>query len=87
MGEIDLTGPFFGNQMDIPVAVDTMPVQAEVLTNSSLDTVPLRSLSDFPSDRDPKAAVREMVLLDNGEKVRAVELPAVPAKGDKLRSL
>jgi hypothetical protein len=52
--------------MDIPVAFDTMPVEAVVLTNSSLDSVPLCSLSDFPSDRDPKATVRELILLDNG---------------------
>jgi hypothetical protein len=64
--KINLAGPLFGDQMNIPVAFNTMPVQAKVLTNSSLDSVPLCSLSDFPSDRDPKATVREFILLDNG---------------------
>jgi hypothetical protein len=73
--------------MDIPVTYDTMPVQAEILTNSSLDSVPLGSLSDFPSDRDPKATVRELILPNNGEKIGAVDFLAAAAKGDKLRSL
>ena len=87
MGKIDLAGPLFGNQMDIPVAYDTLPVQAEVFTNSSLDSVPLRSLSDFPSDRDPKAAVREFVRPYNGEKIGTVDLLAATSKSDKLGSL
>jgi hypothetical protein len=81
---IYLAGPVFGNQMDIPVAYDAMPVQAEILTNSSLDSVPLRSLSDFPSDRDPKATVREFVWPYGGEKMGAVDLLATTAKSDKL---
>jgi hypothetical protein len=70
--------------MDIPVAFDTMPVEAVVLTNSSLDSVPFCSLSDFPSDRDPEAAVRKFVRPDDGEKIGAVELPSIPAKSDEV---
>jgi hypothetical protein len=84
LGKIDLAGPLFGNQMDIPVACDTVPVQAEILTNSSLDSVPLRSLSDFPSDRDPKTAMRKFVGSYGGKKIGAVDFFAVAAKSDKL---
>ena len=87
MGKIDLAGTTFGNQKDIPVAYDTMPVQAKIFTNSSLNSVPLRSFSDFPSDRDPEAAVREFVWPYGGKKIGAVDLLAATAKNDKLGSL
>jgi hypothetical protein len=87
LGKIYLAGTTFGNQKDIPVAYDTMPVKAKILTNSSLDSVSLRSLSDFPGDRDPKATVREFVWPYGGKKIGAVDLFAAAAKSDKLGSL
>ena len=73
--------------MNIPVATDAVPVQAKVFTNSALDSVPCCSLSDFPSDRDPKTTVREIVLPDDGEKISRVDLSAEPAKSDVIGSL
>jgi hypothetical protein len=87
LGKTDIASLLFCDQMNIPVAIDAVPVQAEVLTNSSLDSVPCCSLSDFPSHRDPKTTVREFVRQDNGEKIWRSDFPTGPAKSDEFRAL
>ena len=48
-----LTGPLLGNDVDVPMTVQLMSIEAKVFPRQSLQSVPPHCFIDFPADCDP----------------------------------
>ena len=63
----------FGNQADIQIIIQIVPILPKVLPSKTLDTVALHSLSNFSRNRQSKATAIAFVFADISDKLPVLD--------------